>query len=333
MAAAAALAAVAMLSIQGCDATGVPAQAETSAHSVTISQAQAVYQAYLASSDAAAQQGNATTGLADVADAAWEIAHGQYLALASSKIPVSRYQYGTPRFFVPAQNGGYPRWFVVSVPRRQVGGGAAAAPVLMAFSQAKPADTWALDGTTALEPGQQLPAIAVDAAGYATALSTRDTNLLLPPDVVGPTQAAVVDDGPSSPAASLIASGPDTTGLYRAQSAVAASQSANGLQYTWLMAGASFPVFALKLTDGGALVLYGMFLDTTNAHPGLAAGTPIPVPPDFRPLLAAPTEVGYHEVYAYWTYQYAAIDPPGSASNGSLKVIAATGGPSYGHAY
>ncbi|HZR53519.1 MAG TPA: hypothetical protein VFB06_28940 [Streptosporangiaceae bacterium] len=328
----AALAAVAMLSVQGCDAAGAPAQAETSAHSVTIAQAQGVYQAYLASSDAAAQQGNATAGLADVADAAWEIAHGQYAALAASKIPVPRYQYGTPRFFVPAQNGGYPRWFVVSVPRRQVGAGAAVT-TLMAFSQTKPADNWTLDGTTALEPGQQLPAIAVDAVGYATALSTRDANPLLPPDVVGATQAAVVDDGPSSPAASLIASGPDTTGLYRAQSAVAASQSAGGLQYTWLMAGASFPVFALKLTDGGALVLYGMFLNTTNAHPGLAAGAPIPVPPNFSPLLAAPTEVGYHEVYAYWTYQYAAIDPPGSASNGSVRVIAATGGPSYGHAY
>lgn len=329
----AALAAVAMLSVQGCDAAGAPAQAATSAHSVTISQAQAIYQAYLASSDAAARQGNATAGLADVADAAWEIAHGQYATLAASKVPVPRYQYGTPRFYVPAQNGGYPRWFVVSVPRRQIWSAAAAVPTLMAFSQTKPADTWALDGTTALEPGQQLPAIAVDAVGYATPLSTRDANLLLPPDVVGPTQAAVADDGPSSPAASLIASGPETTGLYRAQSAVAASQSANGLQYTWLMQGASFPVFALKLTDGGALVLYGMFLNTTNAHPGLAAGTPIPVPPNFSPLLAAPTEVGYHEVYAYWTYQYAAIDPPGSTAKGTVSVIAATGGPSYGHAY
>ena len=99
------------------------------------------------------------------------------------------------------------------------------------------------------------------------------------------------------------------------------------------MQGASFPVFALKLTDGGALVLYGMFLNTTNAHPGFAAGTPIPVPPNFSPLLAAPTEVGYHEVYAYWTYQYAAIDPPGSTAKGTVSVIAATGGPSYGHAY
>jgi hypothetical protein len=333
VAAAAALAAVAMLSVQGCDAAGTAAEAETTAHSVTISQAQSVYQAYLANSDAAARQGNADTGLADVADAAWEITHGQYTALASSKIPVPRYQYGSPRFYVPAQRGSYPRWFVVSVPRRQVGSEAAAVTTLMAFSQAKAADTWALDGTAALAAGQRLPAITVDASGYAVAVANHDLNLLLPPDVIGATQAAVVDEGPSNPAAPLLAAGPDTTGLYRAQSAIAASQSAGGLQYNWLMEGGSFPVFALKLTDGSALVLYGMFLDTTNEHPNLEPGTPIPIPANFSPLLAAPTEVAYHEVYAYWTYQYAAIDPPAGAAHGAVSVIAATGGPSYGHAY
>lgn len=318
-----------MLSVQGCDAAGTAAQAGTSAHAVTLSQAQSVYQAYLSSSDAAAQQGDANTGLAYVADAAWEIAHGQYTALAASKIPVPRYQYGTPRFYVPAQTGSYPRWFAVSVPRRQAGSAAAAVTTLMAFSQAKPASNWALDGAAALEPGQQVPAITVDASGYAVAFANRDSTLLLPPDVVGATQAAVVDDGPPSPAASLIASGPDTTGLYNAQSAIGDSQSAKGLQYTWLLEGASFPVFALKLTDGNALVLYGMFLNTTNEHPGLVSGTPIPVPANFGPLLAAPTEVGYHEVVANSSYQFAAIDPP----SGKVTIIAATGGPSYGHAF
>jgi hypothetical protein len=327
------LAAAAMLSVQGCDAAGTAAEAATSAHSVTIAQAQAVYQAYLANSDAAARQGNAAAGKADVADAQWEIVNGQYMALASSRIPVPRYQFGTPRFFVPAQSGSHPRWFVVSVPRRQVGGDAAAVPTLMVFEQTKAGTSWMLDGIAALEPGQQAPAVSVDASGYAVALATQDASLLLPPDVVGPTQAAVVDEGPANPAASLIASGPDTTELYRAQSAAAASQSAKGLQYTWLMQGASFPVFALKLTDGGALVLYGMYLNTISEHPGLASGPPIPVPADFSPLLAAPTEVGYHAVYAYWTYEYAAVDPPASASGGSVRVIASTGGPSYGHAY
>ena len=53
-----------------------------------------------------------------------------------------------------------------------------------------------------------------------------------------------------------------------------------------------------------------MYLNTTTEHPNLVPGSPIPVPAAFTPLLAAPTEVGYHAVYANWTYQFAAIDPP-----------------------
>jgi len=340
VAAVAAVAVVAMLSVQGCDA-GTAAQAETDVHDVTISQAQSVYQTYLTSSDTAAQQGNATTGLADVADAQWEILHGQYTALAASKIPVPRYQYGTPTFYVPGQEG-YPHWFVVSVPRHQVGqvGSEASATTLMVFGQVKAGTNWLLDGTTALQPGQRVPAIPVDATGYATALSTRDPNLLLPPDVVGATQAAVVDDGPASVDSRLVEDSPDTTGLYATQSAAAATEHANGLNYSWQMLGAAFPVFALKLTDGGALVLYGLYLNTINEHGAnpttgnAAQGAPIPVPSDFVPLTGPPvTEAGDHAVSANWTYQYAAIDPSGSASNAKISVIAATGGPSYAHAY
>jgi hypothetical protein len=76
-----------------------------------------------------------------------------------------------------------------------------------------------------------------------------------------------------------------------------------------------------------------MFLNTTNEHPNLKVGRPIPVPANFAPLLAARTQIGYHAVYANWTYQFAAIDPPASAHNQKLAVIAATGGPSYSHAY
>jgi hypothetical protein len=333
MAAVAALAAVTMLSVQGCGA-GTSAQAvPRTAHALTISEARTVYQTYLTTSDSAAQQGNPTTGLSDVSDAQWEILHGQYKALASSGIPVPRYQYGTPDFYVPAESG-YPRWFVVAVPMRPLGSRASSAvTTLMLFERSKAASDWALTGSAALAPGQRLPAIYRGSDGYAAAVATHDQSLLLPPDVVGATQAAVVDDGPASPAAAVVAAGPSTTGLYAQQSAYAGGQNGKGLQYTWLMQGASFPEFALRLAHGGALVLYGLFLNTVNEHPNLKAGSAIPVPANFAPLLAAPTEIGYHAVYANWTYQFASIDPPASARGGKLTVIAATGAPSYGHAY
>ena len=181
--------------------------------------------------------------------------------------------------------------------------------------------------------GQPLPAIARDSDGYAIEVATTDPSLLLRPDVVGATQAAVVDDGPTSPAAAVVSDGPQTTGLYAAQNAQGAMDQAHGLQYQWLLQGAPFPQFELRLADGGALVLYGMYLDTSNQHPNLTTGSAIPVPPAFTALFALPNEIGYHAVYANWTYEFAAIDPPATAHGAKLQVIAAQGGLYYAHAY
>jgi hypothetical protein len=325
------LAAVTLLSVQGC-APAAPADAVThTAHDVSVPQAERVYHAYLAASDRAAAQGNQTHGLALVTGAQWAQVNGQYTALASAGTPVPRYKYGRPVFYVPALDD-FPYWFVVAVPRQRVRSGHLAAPVntLLLFERGKQTVPWTLSGSAVLEA--KLPDIAMD-GGYAIPVATTDAQLLLRPDVVGATQAAVADDGPSSPAAAVVGPGPYTTGLYAAQSAQAKAAKARGLQYTWLLEGAPFWQFGLRLADGGALVLYGMYLNTTTEHPNLVAGSPIPVPAGFGPLLAAPTEIGYHAVYANWTYQFAAIDPPATARNAKLQVIAAQGAPSFGHAY
>jgi hypothetical protein len=335
----AALAVLAVLAVQGCSpaapaAAGAAAQATADAgvrHDLSIAAAKVVYRTYLARSEEAAAQGDATTGLAIVADAQWAQVKGQYTALATAGTPVPRYQYSAPRFYVPAETK-YPRWFAVSAQRRAITGGPAVTTLLV-FEQAKAALPWTLNGSAALDPGQALPRIATDPDGYAIAVPTTATSLLLTPDVVGATQAAVADEGLANPAAALTGAGPQTTGLYAAQAARARAAAAAGLQYQWLLAGAPFPQFDLALAGGGALVLYGMYLNTTTEHPNLVAGSPIPVPANFTPLLAAPTEVGYHAVYANWTYQFAAIDPAAGAPHAKIDVIASTAGPSYGHAY
>jgi hypothetical protein len=327
------LAGVIGLAVQGCTQAAAPAHVGAdSHHDLTLAEAQDVYSSYLTVSDAAAAQGDGTQGLSDVADAQWAVVHGQYTALASAGEPVTRYRYGQPVFYVPALST-YPRWFMAAVPRRTEEDGrlGAAANTIMLFERLRPGVPWTLNGSAVLD--QALPAIAVDSDGYAIDMTTTDPALLLRPDVVGATQAAVVDDGPTSAAAAVIGSGPQTTGLYAAQAAYAKAEAALGLQYQWLLQGAAFPQFELRTADGGALVLYGMYLNTTTQHPDLVPGSPIPVPADFSPLLAAPTEVGYHAVYANWTYEYAAVDPPLTAHNAKIEVIAAGGGPSYGHAY
>ena len=312
-------------------APATPADAVTHAsHSVSLAAAQTVYSSYLVASDAAT--GNKAQALSIVTAAQWAQVKGQYTALGTAGTPVARYRYGQPTFYVPAL-ASYPQWFMVAVPRSTDAGGrlGPAANTLMVFARAEKNLPWTLSGTAVL--GQPLPAIARGSDGYATDVASTDPSVLLRPDVVGATQAAVVDDGPASPAAAVVSHGPQTTGLYAAQNAQAATEQARGLQYQWLLQGAPFPQFELRLADGGALVLYGMYLDTTNQHPNLVAGSPIPASPAVTALFALPSEIGYHAVYANWTYEFAAIDPPATAHNGKLQVIAAQGGLSYAHAY
>ena len=327
-----ALAAVTLLTVAGCGPAS-PSDAVTHAsHSVSLAAAEGVYRHYLATSAAAAAAGNKTQALSIVTAAQWAQVKGQYTALASAGTPVSRYQYGQPQFYVPAL-ASYPQWFMVAVPRRTDADGrlGPAVNTLMVFARASKSLPWTLSGTTVL--GQPLPAIARDSDGYAIDVSTTDPSLLLRPDVVGATQAAVVDAGPGSPASAVVGNGPQTTGLYVAQAAQGTAQQAQGRQYQWLLEGAPFRQFELRLANGGALVLYGMYLNISNEHRNLAAGAPIPVPAAITPLLAAPTEVGYHAVFVNWTYEFAAIDPPATSPNAKLQVIAALGAPYYAHAY
>jgi hypothetical protein len=322
-----------MLAAAGCAPTAAPESASTTtAHDLTIAEAQAAYHDYLTVSDAAAAQGNQAQGQSDVAFEQWALVHTQYTALEAQGTPVPRYQYGPPVFYVPA-DAGYPQWFMVAVPRTTLVSGHPGATVntLMVFERPKAGASWTLDGAAELD--QPLPAIALDKAGYATALRTTASDLLLRPDVVGPTQAAVVDEGPTSPAAAVISSGPQTTGLYATQNAQSQATTAKGLSYQWLLQGSNFPEFELRTTDGGALVVYAMYLNTQIQHPGGLPGSLITAPANFVPLIITPAKAGIHGVVANWTYEFAAVDPPQTAHGAKVEVIGGRGAPTYGKPY
>jgi hypothetical protein len=330
----AALAAAVVLGGCSSAATSAATSAGTAAatqHDLTLAQAQAAYTSYVAASTAAAKQGSSVKALAIAADGEWSILHAQYAALTSSGTPVAQYSYGTPTFYVPALSS-YPQWFMVSVPARTEKGSQTgpAADTLMVLVKTGQAEPWTLDGSAVLD--QPLPALARDSDGYVTAVPYNDTSLLLEPTFVGATQAAVVDEGPAAPAAKVMAGGPQTTGLYTQQAAQGNAATARGLNYQWLMQSAAFAQWRLRTADGGALVMYTMYLNTVAEHPGNASGSPIPVPASFIPILSTPKQFGSRQVDANWTYEFAAIDPPASAQGAQVEVIGGTGAPTYGHA-
>lgn len=331
----AALAVATLLAIQGCaPASSADAGAGPShgpAYAQTLAQAQGIFTRIVQASAAAAASGDTIAGLAVAADAQWAQAKGQYAALAKAGTPVPVYKYGTPAYYIPAP-GAYPLWFVVNVLRTPEVGGrlGPAVNTIMLFEKGKPARGWTLNGTAALD--RPLPPVAVGSDGYAVAAQLTDGSVLLRPDVLGATQAAVADEGTANPAAAVISAGPQTTGLYAAQAAQAGAEAARGLAYQWLLQSASYAQFELRLHDGGDLVLYGMYLNTSVMHPGGAKGSPIPVPTEFSSLFTLSHEVGYHAVYDNWTDQFAAIDPPATAPHAKVTVIGASSGPSYSHA-
>ena len=324
----------ATVALGGCSSSAASANTGSgSAHALTLAQAQAAYDSYVTTSTAAAKQGDATHGLAIVGDAQWAVVHAQYTALSNAGTPVTQYSYGTPTFYVPALPD-YPLWFMVAVPIRTITDGHPGPVVttLLAFQRYMPSRQWTLDGSAVLD--QSLPAMARDSDGYAIQVAASDQSLLLQPNFVGPTQAAVVDEGPTAPAAAVIGGGPQTTAMYAAQAAQGNAATARGLRYQWLLEGASFAQYQLRTADGGALVLYAMYLNTTTEHPGNVPGSPIPVAADVIPLLAtgSPT-AGSHGVTANWTYEFAAVDPPQTAHGAKAEVIGGSGTPTYGHAF
>lgn len=262
------------------------------------------------------------------------------------------YTYGTPTFYRPEPSG-YPRFFVAAVARAVKGANPAAGTgtvvggarlpvdgrVLMVFQQAAADGPWQLASTAQFPAGVRLPPLATDANGDIPQVPLTATNLLAQPYAVGPLQAAVVDDGPASAAAKSVAAGPLTTGLYQG----ARDRSDTGLQvpagdiYQWAMEGTDYPAFALRTADGGALVLYSMYLNSTVAVPsyinkaepqvpGPAIEIPLPLFLLLRPNQPAP----HVELEEQDLFSFAAIDPP--APTAKLHVLATGGALNYASA-
>jgi hypothetical protein len=215
---------------------------------------------------------------------------------------------------------------------------------LMAFEQSAAAGPWQLASVAQFPSGTTLPRLATDKDGYIPQVPLTSTELLAQPYATGPLQAAVVDDGPASAAATAVAAGPLTTGLYQAardRYQEASDRALTGLAvpagdaYQWSMEGTPYPAFALRTADGGALVLYAMYLNSTVAVPGyfddaspIQPGAPIKIPEDVLPLLPSGQPSPRIRLEAQSLFSFAAIDPS-AATSSKITVLAIGGGLNY----
>ena len=284
-----------------------------------------------------------------VFSAGWGDSSAYSSTLTLTLPPVMSYTYGTPTFYLP-EPAGYPRFFVADVTRAVKGinpadgtatriGGVTMpvnGPALMVFEQSTAAGPWKLASVSQFPSGLTMPRLATDKNGYIPQVPLTSAGLLAQPYATGPLQAAVVDDGPASAAALAVAAGPLTTAMYQA----ARDRSGTGLQvpagdlYQWDLEGTAYPAFALQTADGGALLLYAMYLNSTVAVPSyldkgdpINPGPPIEIPLDLSPLLPASQPTPRVDLEQQDLLSFAAVDPSAGASK--IQVIAVGGGLNY----
>ena len=337
-------------------ATTTGAGTNSAAPALTRTQAREVFDAYVAATGRGTRAGDAALALSLTAGVQHAVASaaltsGTFFRTAPSAAAqpgYSEYAYGTPAFYLP-EPAGYPRFFVADV-RQTLKGRAPSdgfahrvggvelpvnGPALLVFEQASASAPWLLGSDSQLPPGLTLPRLATDKNGYVPQVPLSATTLLARPDVTGPLQAAVVDDGQASAATRAVAAGPLTTGLYQgARAHVQGLITPPGDVYQWELEGTPFSTFALRIASGGALVLYSMYLNATVAVPDvinkaapIRPGAPIQVPRDLLPLLPPGKTTPAKSLESQQLLSFAAIDPP--AAPAKITVIAIGGGTDY----
>lgn len=304
------------------------------APAVTAAQARQALDAYFATTDKAAMTGDEALALSDVTGVAQAEVSAYFKALRASHQapPYQRFTYTSPALYRPA-SAGYPRWFAACVTRLlrpPLAGTQPNAPqrMVLVFTQASATATWLL--ASRYNVAGSMPKLAVNSGGQTPVVAMSQTaGLVARPDVVGPLLAAVVDDGPSSPAARVVSNDPYTTGLYQVGRAGNGFTTPRGDVRQWALDGTGYAQFALRTADGGALVFFAMYLDTIIAVPAemnqsepVRPGPPITVPGDMSWMLPAGT-VPRVRLERQDLYTFVAVDPP--AGHGKVQLVADNG--------
>ena len=219
-----------------------------------------------------------------------------------------RFVYDDPELYVPKLDAGaYPQWFVASVDRSVVGRRKSERKVLMAFILRGPSDHWKLTLATVMHKKAKLPEVAIDDDGYAEALSSDDTSVLIRPrDVIG-IHATIAAEGGGSVAAKVMKSSPVTTGFYKDAKRAKKKAEAKDRTLQVVFTATPFPYFGLRTEDGGGLVVYSLFRGTSLTAEGPGAPKP-EIPEEAEHLLDGTVEGNKVDTTA--TLHFAAYDPP-----------------------
>jgi hypothetical protein len=213
-------------------------------------------------------------------------------------------------YYIPRQEpAGEPRWFVVRIANafsahpKQV-----TSIEYLLSTQAKPGGAWRNAIEPYLRPGATAPRIAVGADGLATAVSPTASSVTVAPGQLPAATAAALDGARNGVADPGNLSDLADRRFWRGKLPGATVSDTHAAA-----AGANGQEFALRTSDGGAIVFYTDAAElTVTARPGTMLH--LTVPGFFSPGQALPqAKMSYLE-------QIAAYDPP--AGGGAPRVVA-----------
>ncbi|XRQ11304.1 hypothetical protein ACN3XK_10575 [Actinomadura welshii] len=295
-------------------AVSVPTTAPPEPVPLTPDVAERAFGTYVTDEDVARAAGDERLALTWTSDGQSQLTAAEFREAAYDGDPVRRFVYGDPELYVPKlEDDAYPQWFVASVDRSVLGERKSERKVLMAFVLRSPSDHWKLAFATVMHRKAELPEVAIDDDGYAEALGSEDTSLLIRPrDVIG-IHATVAAEGEGSVAAKVMKSSPVTSGLYKDAKRAKKKAKEDDLTYQVVYTATPYPYFGLRTESGGGLIVYSLFRNTSLIAE--EPGTPKPeIPEEVEHLLDGTVEGNQIDTSA--TLHFAAYDPPRADEDG-----------------
>jgi hypothetical protein len=254
------------------------------------------YNEAVGSGDSAAWRGLASDALGAAASAQIKIGGGRPPKLPTISLT-------NPVFYVPRLTGSK-AWFAVAALEHD---GSARNPVFLLFTRSGATAPWR--AATRLYFRGNPPRIATDAQGYAITVNPKtQTNPFTTPSGLPAEQANYLEFGDTR----SIAAGRFTSDWRKSERQAEATMRSHGISAADRFAASEYPVYALRTTDGGALVFYALERTETLVLTG-GTGTSA-LPTDIRAYLGGRSG---GQIIATWMWRTVAYLP----TQGQASVI------------
>ena len=229
---------------------------------------------------------------------------GSYrFALGSTdRTPYVAFELTGTRYYIPRlPRTAYPRWFVVRGSYVTLSAGKDLGSAYIVFAQDSPGAAWKDVTEPDILPGRALPQIATGNGGYAESVAADTGGLSVAPDKIGQVTAAWLDQVAADPSnTAVLADAGNLTDLkddvfWRSGEGGATFDAADTHSVP------ADPVFALKTTDGGALLFYTVAAHLVLTPPDGDTISALNIPGYYSPSSSAgltSAAVGYIEQFA-----------------------------------